>query len=118
MKKYKVIVDGTVYEVGVELLSDVPAAAQSPAPAAPAAPAPAQSAAPAAGEKVTSPMPGNILSVSVQPGSAVKKGQILMVLEAMKMENEIICPRDGVVASVHVQAGVSVDTDALLCVLQ
>ena len=120
MKKYKVIVDGTTYEVGVELLNEAPAAAQSPAPAAPAAPAPApaQSAAPAAGEKITSPMPGNILSVSVQPGSVVKKGQILFILEAMKMENEIICPRDGVVASVHVQAGVSVDTDALLCVLQ
>lgn len=121
MKKYKVIVDGTEYEVGVELLNQAPAAAQNPAPAAPApapAPIPVKNTAPAAGEKVKSPMPGTILSVNVQQGSSVKKGQVLMILEAMKMENEIISPRDGVVASVHVQAGASVDTDALLCVLQ
>lgn len=118
MKKYKVIVDGTEYEVGVEMLNEAPKAPAATAPAAAPAPAPVQNAAPQAGEKITSPMPGNILSVSVQPGSAVKKGQVLMILEAMKMENEIISPRDGVVASVHVQAGVSVDTDALLCVLQ
>ncbi|NLW20852.1 MAG: biotin/lipoyl-binding protein [Clostridiales bacterium] len=113
MRKYKVIVDGTAYEVGVELLSGAPEAAAAPAPA-PAQPAPAA----AAGEVIRSPMPGNILSVNVQPGNAVKEGQVLMVLEALKMENEIICPRDGVVGAVHVQAGASVETDTPLCTLQ
>ncbi len=115
MKLYKVIVDGVEYEVGVEPLSvkeakSVPAPVTSkPAPKAPAA---------TAGEEVKSPMPGTILSVAVQPGSQVKKGQTLMILEAMKMENEIICPRDGVVAAVSVQAGATVETDTLLCVLR
>ncbi len=116
MKKYRVIVDGTEYEVGVEPLSAAPAAPNNPAPQL--APAPAPQNAPAAGEEIRSPMPGNILSVNVQPGAAVKKGQVLMVLEALKMENEIICPRDGTVAAVPVQAGASVETDTLLCVLQ
>ena len=96
MKKYRVTVNGTVYEVELEeLTGSVPVSA----PAAPAAaPAPAASAAPAAGEQICAPMPGNILAVNVTAGQAVKKGDVLMVLEAMKMENEIMCPRDGVVA--------------------
>ena len=98
MKKYRVTVNGTVYEVELEeLTGSVPVSA----PAAPAAaPAPAASAAPAAGEQICAPMPGNILAVNVTAGQTVKKGDVLMVLEAMKMENEIMCPRDGVVASV------------------
>ena len=89
------------------------------APAAPAAtPAPAASAAPAAGEQICAPMPGNILAVNVTAGQAVKKGDVLMVLEAMKMENEIMCPRDGVVASVNTSKGASVESGTLLCVLQ
>ena len=93
MKKYRVNVNGTVYEVELEEMTGAPAA---PA-AAPAAPA----AAPAAGgEKVTSPMPGTILSVNVAAGDAVKRGQVLMILEAMKMENAIMCPCDGTVTSV------------------
>ena len=121
MKMYRVIVDGTEYEVGVEALSAeaVKAPQQGAALAATAAPAaPAAEAAPGEGEIIRSPMPGNILKVLVQAGSAVSKGQPLMILEAMKMENEIIAPRDGVVKSVSVQAGATVDTDALLCVLQ
>ena len=96
MKKYRVTVNGTVYEVELEeLTGSVPVSA----PAAPAAaPAPAASAAPAAGEQICAPMPGNILAVNVTAGQTVKKGDVLMVLEAMKMENEIMCPRDGVVA--------------------
>ena len=64
------------------------------------------------------PMPGNILAVNVTAGQAVKKGDVLMVLEAMKMENEIMCPRDGVVASVNTSKGASVESGTLLCVLQ
>ena len=93
MKKYRVTVNGTVYEVELEELTG---SAPVSAPAAPAAaPAPAAPAAPAAGEQICAPMPGNILAVNVTAGQAVKKGDVLMVLEAMKMENEIMCPRDG-----------------------
>ena len=108
MKKYRVTVNGTVYEVELEeLTGSVPVSA----PAAPAAaPAPAASAAPAAGEQICAPMPGNILAVNVTAGQTVKKGDVLMVLEAMKMENEIMCPRDGVVASVNTSKGASVES--------
>lgn len=112
MKKYKVNVNGTAYEVEIEEMTGAPAA---PAPVAAPAAAPAASG---AGESITSPMPGNILAVNVTAGQAVKKGDVLMVLEAMKMENEIMCPRDGVVASVNTSKGASVESGTLLCVLQ
>ena len=115
MKKYRVTVNGTAYEIELEELTGA-----APAPAAPAAaptPAPAV-AAPAGGEKVTSPMPGTILSVNVAVGDAVKRGQVLMVLEAMKMENEIMCPCDGKIASVNTSKGASVESGTLLCVIQ
>lgn len=109
MKKYRVTVNGTVYEVELEEITGaVPAAPAAPAPAAPAGD----------GEKITSPMPGTILSVNVAPGQSVKKGDVLMVLEAMKMENEIMCPRDGVVSSVQAAKGAVVESGTLLCVLQ
>ena len=111
MKKYRVNVNGTVYEVELEEMTGAPAAA-------PAAPAPAPVAAPAAGgEKVTSPMPGTILSVNVAAGDAVKRGQVLMILEAMKMENEIMCPCDGTVTSVSVTKGAAVESGTLLCTI-
>ena len=111
MKKYKVNVNGTVYEVTVEAIDGA-------APAAPAAPAPAPAAAPVAGgEKVSAPMPGTILDVRVSSGQAVKKGDILFILEAMKMENEIMAPCDGTIASVSVTKGAAVDSGALLCVI-
>ena len=116
MKKYRVTVNGTVYEVELEELTGAAPAPVS-APAASAA-APAPAAAPAAGEQITAPMPGTILAVNVSAGQAVKKGEVLMILEAMKMENEIMCPRDGVVASVHTFKGSAVESGALLCVLQ
>lgn len=124
MKKYRVNVNGTVYEVTLEVMdgaapASVPtAAAPAPASAAPApAPAPAPAAVPAGGEKVTAPMPGTILSVNVQNGASVKKGDVLMILEAMKMENEIMAPCDGTITSVNVTKGTTVDAGVLLCVI-
>ena len=108
MKKYRVTVNGTVYEVELEELTG----------AAPAAAAPAASAASADGTSITAPMPGTILSVNVSAGQTVKKGDVLMILEAMKMENEIMCPRDGVVESVSTSKGSAVESGALLCVLR
>lgn len=113
MKKYRVTVNGTVYEVELEELTGA-----VPAAPAPAAPAPAASSAPAGGERVTAPMPGTILTVNVAPGDAVRRGQVLMILEAMKMENEIMCPRDGKVASVSAAKGATVESGTLLCVIQ
>ena len=112
MKKYRVNVNGTVYEVELEEMTGAPAAAPV------AAPAPSAAAAPAAGgEKVTSPMPGTILSVNVAAGDAMKRGQVLMILEAMKMENEIMCPCDGTVSSVSVTKGAAVESGTLLCTI-
>ena len=123
MKKYRVNVNGTVYEVGLEEITGAAAAAPVAAPAAPApapaaAPAAPVAAAPAGGEKVTAPMPGNILSVNVAAGDTVKRGQVLLILEAMKMENEIMSPCDGVIASVNTSKGSAVESGALLCVIQ
>ena len=130
--KYKITLGKKTYEVEVEhdkaMCVDeyeayAPAqAAPAPAAAPAAAAAPAPAAAPAAvtvaaGEVVAAPMPGNILSVNVAQGAAVKSGDILVILEAMKMENEILAPRDGTVAQVVVSKGATVDTGAPLVVL-
>ena len=114
MKKYNVTVNGNRYEIVLEVVDVADVKPSAPA-ATPAAPAPA--AAPAGGETVTSPMPGTILNVNVQNGAVVKKGDLLMVLEAMKMENEIMAPCDGTVSSVNVQKGAAVETGAVLCVI-
>ena len=123
MKKYNVTVNGTAYEVTLEAV-DASEVKTSPAPAAApaAAPAPTPAATPAAPvsggkETVSSPMPGNILAVNVANGTAVKKGDVLMILEAMKMENEIMSPCDGTILSVNVTKGASVETGAVLCVI-
>lgn len=114
MKKYKVNVNGTVYEITLEVMDGAPAAAPAAPAAAPAAPV---AAAPAGGEKVSAPMPGTILSVNVKAGDSVKKGDVLAILEAMKMENEIMAPKDGKVTAVNVQKGATVNTGDLLCVI-
>lgn len=118
MKKYNVTVNGTAYEITLEAVdaSDVKAAAPKAAAAPAAAPAPAAKPA-TGGETVSSPMPGTILSVNVTNGATVKKGDVLMVLEAMKMENEIMSPCDGTVTSVNVSKGAAVETGAVLCVI-
>ena len=132
--KYKVTLNGRTYEVEVEagqamLLAEYEAIAPAAPAAAPAAPAaapvaalaaPAAPAAPAitgAGEAVKAPMPGTILKINVQQGQAVKTGDVLCVLEAMKMENEILAPKDGTVTQVATMKGASVDTGAPLVVI-
>ncbi len=115
MRRFRVNVNGNEYDITVEEI-DASAAKAAPAPkAAPKAEAPA--AAPADGETVKSPMPGTILKVNVSNGAAVKKGDVLMVLEAMKMENEIMGPCDGKVTSVTVAQGASVESGAVLCTI-
>ena len=145
MKTFKAIVDGTEYEIQMELVSDdgqgsasvmqnqalkrapknmtpsrpaqaaAPQRAAAPAPA----PAPAPAAAPAgAGENIVSPLPGNVFDVKVAAGEAVKKGQVLFIIEAMKMENEIMAPRDGQIGTVSVTKGQTVNPNDVLCTLQ
>ena len=120
-KKYNVNVNGTRYEVTVEeVVGGAAPVAAAPAPVAAPAPAaaPAPVAAPAgAGESVSSPMPGTILSVNVNVGDTVAEGQVLMILEAMKMENEIMAPKAGTITSVAVQKGATVESGTLLCVI-
>ena len=117
MKNYKVNVNGTDYVISIELMSDEEAAkakaAPAQAPAAPAAPAVAGE-----GAEITAPMQGTILSVNVSNGQAVKKGDVLFILEAMKMENEIMAPNDATVNSVCVANGASVTSGTVLCTLK
>jgi glutaconyl-CoA decarboxylase len=130
--KYKVTLKGKTYEVEVDqgeamILDEYEAYAPAPAaaPAAPAAPAAAPAATPApaaapvavAGEQVNSPMPGTMVKINVSAGQAVKSGDVLAVLEAMKMENEIMAPHDATVVQVLVDVGAKVDTGTPIIVL-
>ena len=113
MKKYRVTVNGVPYEVELEELTG---AAPASAPAATSAPPPPP--APAGGEQVSAPMPGTILSVNIAVGDSVKRGQVLMILEAMKMENEIMCPRDGRITAIQTSKGAAVESGTPLCTIQ
>lgn len=138
MAKYVVTLNGKNYEVEVEkntakitnttaaaapAAAPAPKAAPAPAPVAAPAPAPASApapapvaAAPAGGANVTAPMPGTVLNVVAPVGTAVKAGDVILILEAMKMENDIVAPCDGTVASVAAK-GTSVNTDDVLATL-
>ena len=127
MKNYKITVNGNTYDVGVEEIggaaevksvqmaapapAPAPKPAQAPAPAAPA-PAPAAPAAAAAGapEDVLAPLPGTVISVNVAQGDQVKAGQVLLIFEAMKMENELVAPRAGTIAKIMVAKGDALDS--------
>lgn len=127
--KYKVTLNNRVYEVEVEqgeamLVNEyelaAPAVAAPAAPAAPVAAAPAAAPAAgalAAGEVITSPMPGNILKINVAQGQKVNEGDVLIVLEAMKMENEISATKSGTVAQINVTKGAVVETGTPLVVI-
>ncbi len=124
MKNYRITVNGASYDVSVEELAagavaaapvKAPAPVAAPAPAAPA-PAPAKSSG-AGSIKVASPMPGKILDIKAKVGDSVKKGQIVLILEAMKMENEVVAPEDGTVASIDVTVGAMVEAGDTLASL-
>ena len=125
--KYVVTLNGKRYEVEVSESDAVLTSVSNAAPAAPvpaAAPVAAPAAAPAApaaaavsGTQVVSPMPGTILKVNASEGQAVKAGDVIFILEAMKMENEIVAPSDGTVKQILVTKGSTVDTDQILAVL-
>ena len=121
MKNYTITVNGTPYNVTVEEGTSSAPVQSAPAPVA-AAPAPAPKAAPAAPSsqgsvKVEAPMPGTILDIKVSVGASVTNGQVLCVLEAMKMENDIVSPQDGTIASINVNKGDSVEAGQLIITL-
>ena len=129
MKKYNVTVNGNLYQVEVEevkgefttQVTTAPPVATTPvvpvAPAATQAPAAAATASTAAGVKAEAPMPGPIVKVVATKGATVKQGDILFVLEAMKMENEIMSPTDGTVVDINVTQGAAVNTGDILAVI-
>ena len=120
MKRYSITVNGTAYDVAVEELSGGAApVAAAPVSAPAAAPAPVAAAPTVAeGTQVTAPMPGNILDVKVKVGDKVENGTALVVLEAMKMENDVVAPVAGTVASINVKKGDTVESGALIAVIQ
>ena len=109
MKRFNIVVNGKAYDVQVDEL-----AAGAPAPVAAPAPAAAPAAAPANATKVEAPMPGNVLDIKVKEGDHVEANQLLLMLEAMKMENEIFSPVAGTVVAIHVKKGDAVNSNDLL----
>lgn len=121
MKNYTITVNGTAYNVTVEENgADAPVAAPMPAaaPVKAEAPKPATEAStPSGALKIESPMPGTILDISVSAGDSVKTGDVICILEAMKMENEIVAPQDGTIASIDVNKGDSVEAAQVIATL-
>ncbi len=122
MKSYTITVNGTAYDVTVEegaglAPATAPVAAPKAAPKAAPAAAPKAAAGAAGAVKVNAPMPGKILAVKTNVGAAVKKGDVLLVLEAMKMENEIVAPQDGTVATIAVSVGSAVESGDVIVTL-
>lgn len=119
MKNYTITVNGNVYDVTVEETGSTPSAPVKPAaPAAPVASAPAPAASGSEGSvKVTAPMPGKVLSISANPGQAVSKGDTILVFEAMKMENSVVAPQDGTIASIAFGVGDSFEAGAVIATL-
>lgn len=118
MKSYRVTVDGQVFEVTVEELRGTDAPPPVPAPLSHPGPAAKAAMAPAVGERpIPAPLPGKILAVNVAPGDTVAEGAVLLILEAMKMENDILAPTGGTVKTVKVRNGDTVNTGDLLVVL-
>ena len=115
MRHYRVNVNGTAYEIAIEEISADEAKKAAPAQTAASAPAAPVSA---GATTVSAPMPGTILSVNVNAGATVKEGDVLMILEAMMMENEIMAPKAGKIASVSATKGASVKTGDVLCVIE
>ena len=121
MKRYNITVNGTAYDVAVEEVAgdgavSAPVQAAAPAPAAkPAAPAASGSA---GSVKITAPMPGTIVDVKAKVGDPVKNGTVIAVLEAMKMENDVVADRDGTIASINVNKGDSVSTGSVIATLK
>ncbi|MDR0943335.1 MAG: acetyl-CoA carboxylase biotin carboxyl carrier protein subunit [Ruminococcus sp.] len=121
MKRYNISVNGVAYDVSVEeadgnqtaMPMSTPAPVSAPLQAAPAAPVAPVSG----GTQIKAPMPGTILDIKAAAGSAVKKGQAIMILEAMKMENDIVAPTDGTLASINVEKGAAVTSDQILAVI-
>ena len=119
MKSYTITVNGNVYDVTVEETGSTPSApvkAAAPAKAPAAAPAPAATGSEGS-VKVTAPMPGKVLSINANPGQSVKKGDTILVFEAMKMENSVVAPEDGTVASIDVAVGDAVEAGAVMATL-
>ena len=116
MKNYTITVNGNVYDVTVDegAAGAAVAAPQAQAPKAAPAPKKAAPAGAAGAVKVAAPMPGKILSIKASAGQAVKKGEVLLILEAMKMENEVVAPQDGTVASINVAEGAMVESGDVL----
>lgn len=125
MKKFNVTVNGTTYEVEVEEVKAAggaapapkPAAAPAPKPAAAAAPAPAKTSAGAGEHSIDAPMPGKVVKLVAAEGAAVKAGEVLLILEAMKMQNEITADADGTVKKFNVSAGQSVKAHESLVII-